>query len=241
MRRFLADIVRSFADLVYPPLCFHCQETLEVGNPTFCKSCLASLEPVDPTNRCPLCFSFEFNKELQQCCNACLKNSRIMKRKAAVFDYEGPAASLVKHLKYQGATYLAKGGGAYLAAQFLQLGWPMPDIVVPMPIARLRKWERGYNQSLLLAESFGSILNVPVKDLLTRRSGDFSQAGLNHEQRTQLSAMAFDLRKGADVFEKTILLIDDVMTTGSSLERCAERLHTHFPKAIYGLTLCRAM
>lgn len=241
MRCFLRAAARSFADLVWPPLCLHCKSTLEIGNPLFCSACLSHMQPVNPEERCPYCFTHDFNKETAKGCVACMKKKRSTERIAAVFDYEGAAATLVKQLKYGGLHYLANGGGAYLAAQYLALGWPLPDAVVPMPIALLRKWERGYNQSLLLAESFASILKVPVKDLLIRRSGSFSQAGLSHEQRLQLTSEAFDIRKGADLHDQTVVLIDDVMTTGTSLDCCAEAMHSLFPKAIYGLTLCRTI
>lgn len=241
MRHFLSDVARSFADLLWPPLCLHCRRSLEIGNPTFCSFCLPQLELIDPKERCPYCFTHEFNREMDKCCLDCLKAKRSTDKIAAVFDYEGPAATLIKQMKYGGQAYLAKGGGAYLAAQFLKVGWPLPDAVVPMPIALLRKWERGYNQSLLLAESFASILNVPVKDVLIRKSGHFSQAGLSFEQRLQLTSDAFDLRKGANAYGQNVLIIDDVMTTGTSIECCAEVLQSLFPKAIYGLTLCRAI
>lgn len=241
MKTILNDVARSFADLLWPPLCTHCRGSLEIGNPIFCSRCLAALELIKPSERCPLCFSFDFSKELQKCCDGCAKRRRTTARIASVFDYEGPAAALIKQLKYGGQAHLAKGAGAWLAAQFLILGWPLPDAVVPMPIAFLRKWERGYNQSLLLAESFAAVIGAPVKDILIRKSGDFSQAGLNQEQRSRLSSASFDVRKGADLHGQCVLIIDDVMTTGTSIECCAETLQSLFPKSIYGLTLCRAI
>ena len=196
---------------------------------------------IDPIERCPYCFTHDFNREVEKCCKNCLKKRRSTDKIASVFDYEGPAATLIKSLKYGGQDYLAKGAGAFLAAQYLTLGWPMPDAVIPMPIALLRRWERGYNQSYLLAESFASLLNIPVKDILIRKSGHFSQAGLSYEQRIQLSSDAFDIRKGADIMNQNVVIIDDVMTTGTSIECCAEALQSLFPKAIYGLTVCRAI
>lgn len=241
MLPFLKTFGNSILDLIYPPLCLHCNESLETGCPIFCHTCLSLLEQIDPSMRCPFCFSSDFNNESQKCCEQCRKSPRNIKRIASVFDYEGPPATLVKHLKYGGQSYLAKGCGAYLAAQFLNLNWPMPDIIIPMPMARLRKFERGYNQSELLAQSFAKLMNCPVSKALKRRSGDFSQAGLDHRQRLSLKSDSFYVQNGDCFHDKKLLIVDDVMTTGSSLNCCAEALLPFFPQGIYAMTLCRTI
>lgn len=237
----LKRVVKSFLDLVYPPLCLHCKATLEHENPVFCNDCLQLMTPVDPSERCPYCFSFEFSSLTEKCCRRCIENPLLFDRIAAVFDYEGPPATLVKQLKYGGQIHLAHGGGAYLAAQFITLGWPIPDVVVPMPASRLKRLERGYNQSALLAEAFAEIIGRPVTDIMHRKSGDFSQAGLDFEQRLKLQSSTFDVKPNVKLHGKTVLLIDDVMTTGTTLKCCAEALRLAFPKQIYALTVCRAI
>ena len=107
-------------------------------------------------------------------------------------------------------------------------------------MARLRKFERGYNQSKLIADVLGDILKCPVQDVLKRRSGDFSQAGLSHQQRLELDADAIILKGSPDLYEKHILLVDDVMTTGSSLCCCAEVLRGCCPSNINAITICKA-
>lgn len=178
---------------------------------------------------------------MEQCCHQCIGKPRQIKRIASVFDYEGPPATLVKQLKYGGQSYLAKGGGAYLATQFLNLKWPVPDLIIPMPISSLRRFERGYNQSKLLAESFAAFIQRPISCVLKRKSGDFSQAGLDYRHRLQLKSDSFFVKKGNQLHDKILLLIDDVMTTGSSLNCCAEALTPLFPESIYALTLCRTL
>lgn len=230
---------KSFLDLIYPPLCLHCNECLENECHLFCRSCLLLFDQIDPSTRCPFCFSPEFDRNQQKCCDHCKQHPRKIKRTASVFDYEGPPATLVKQLKYGGQFYLAKSGGAFMAVQFLSLNWPMPDFIIPMPMASLRKMERGYNQSELLAESLAKLINRPVSRVLKRKSGDFSQAGLDHYQRLNLKNDSFFVKDGDQLHNKTLLLVDDVMTTGSSLNCCAEALIPFFPEDIYALTLCR--
>jgi competence protein ComFC len=229
---------KSFLDLIYPPLCLHCNACLEKECGLFCHSCLFLFEKIDPAERCPYCFSDGYIQN-DKCCAECKKRPKKTKRMASVFDYEGPPATLVKHLKYGGQPYLAKGAGALMAMQFFALNWPLPDFIIPMPMSRLRKMERGYNQSELLAESLAELIDRPVCNVLKRKGGDFSQAGLDHYQRLQLKNDLFYVKDGDMLHDKVVLLVDDVMTTGSSLNCCAEALMPAFPQDIYALTFCK--
>ena len=239
--RMLRELGHSFLDLFYPPLCLHCQESLSASSPLLCEECLLLMTPVDPAERCPCCFSEQFDPKSQHLCFRCQKKPFALERLAAVFDYDGPAAILVRQLKYANKKYLAQGLAAYLAYQLIQLEWPVPDIIIPMPISWLRLLDRGYNQALLLAQELSPLLSRPVQQVLVRRIGGYSQAGLNQQQRLQLSADAFELKMGAALHDKRILLIDDVMTTGQSLECCAQALAAGYPSHIYALTVCRAL
>lgn len=233
-------LFKSFLDLLYPPLCLHCKDSLEEESFLLCKPCLSQMVPLNASDRCPYCFSSEFDPELQTCCASCIENPLFIDRVASVFDYEGPPATLVKRLKYAGQTYLANPSGAFLVAQLIALNWPMPDVIIPMPIAPLKKIERGFNQSLALAESMGSMIERPVNEIIKRKNGDFSQAGLGYKQRLKLNSDSFFLKSRAKLYGKTVLLVDDVMTTGTTLKCCAEVLREAFPSSIYALTLCRA-
>lgn len=234
--------LRHTRNLVYPPICMHCNIIAEDDNEKFCIQCAKRLIPIQPEERCPYCFSSDFERAKEICCAECRMDPLPLTRIAAVFDYEGPAASIVRHLKYGGQFYLAKGCGAYMAYQFNELNWRLPDAIIPMPMPILRRLDRGYNQSLLIAESLGKILDRPVLDILKRKSTGFSQAGLNIKQRKELKSSAFSLRsRKPELFDKSLLLVDDVMTTGSSLRCCAETLAELYPTAIYGLTFCRTI
>lgn len=238
---FLKAVGNSFQDLIYPPLCLHCNDSLEKGFSIFCPHCQDFLSLIDPSTRCYKCFSFNSNQEKPLNCRHCQNKPTHLKGMASVFDYEGPPATLVKQLKYGRQSYLAKGCAAYLATQFLALNWPMPDFIIPMPMGRLKKYQRGYNQSELLADHFSKLIDCPLSKSLKRRSGDFSQAGLEYDQRLLLKSDPFYLKNGDYLHDKILLLIDDVTTTGSSLNCCAEALMPCFPKEIYALTLCHAM
>jgi len=195
---------------------------------------------LNPQARCLYCFSEKNYRPHLKICLKCLKSEPSFDRLAAVFEYAGPAATLVKHLKYANQSYLAEGIGAFLAYQFYQLKWPIPDLIVPVPLSPTHRFSRGYNQSELISIALGKIIGSPVKQILKRRSGDFSQASLDRTQRREMEGSTFFLQKNALVQDQTILLIDDVLTTGTTLKRCAEVLWEKAPKNLYGLTFCRA-
>jgi len=205
-----------------------------------CSDCVSLLQLIDGKERCPLCFSSHFCP-LQNICAHCDHLVPSVNRMAASFDYDGPASTLVRKLKYGDATHLAEGLSAMMVAQLLALNWPIPEVIVPVPMSIARWIERGYNQSQLLSDSLGLILNVPVVDVLGRKSGDFSQAGLTRQQRMTLDGRSLYIKKSNMVTGKIILLVDDVLTTGSTMNRCAEVLWEESPLAIYGLAFCKAI
>lgn len=237
---FLKNFGKSFVNLVYPPHCMHCRQYLVNDAYPLCSTCLEMMQLIDPQERCPHCFSADYCLE-NKLCPHCLRKGPVLHGIAAAFDYVGPAASLIRKLKYSNQTHLADVCAAYLAAQFLKLEWPMPDLIVPIPIAFTHLLERGYNQSLLLAESLSKILNRPTQEILKRKSGDFSQAGLGKHQRVKLDGKTITLNDKCNVHDKVILLVDDVMTTGSTMKKSAEALLEQCPSSLYGLAVCRAI
>lgn len=237
----IKEIAHSFATLLFPPLCIHCSSALPKGEKIFCKSCLKILELIDPTERCPFCFTADF-QQAPFFCPECSKRDPIFDRLAAAFDYWGPAATLVRRMKYCNQPYLSNGCGAYLAAQWVQLKWPKPDFIIPTPLSFMHFINRGYNQSLLLCQALSEILQTPTANILKRKSGDYSQAALDWHQRIQSEKWQITIKKNKpNLTNKTLLLIDDVMTTGTTLRKCGEILLEEAPAQLYALTLCRAI
>lgn len=239
MKEGLKRLKDSFLHLVYPTTCLHCSLLLAPSKELLCSSCASLLQLIDPKERCLACFNLKEHE--QERCRSCIDHPLLFYRLAAAFDYEGPASSLIKHLKYYNQPYLARGLAAFLAAQFVNLDWPFPDALIPVPISWTHHFDRGYNQSALLARELAAFLKVPVWDVLKRRSGDYSQAGLNLTQRQSLNGERFTVKADHALEDKTLLLIDDVLTSGQTLNRCAEILLEYYPASLYGLTVCRSM
>lgn len=240
MLRVKRKVFSSFLNLLYPPLCFACEQALGSGKNLLCLNCQSLMQVVDPSERCPLCFSQNYSIETQRC-SECTDRIPKFRGVASAFDYIGPPATLLKKYKYSNQPFLAQGLAAYLALQFLQLDWPLPDFIVPVPSPIVKQWSRGFSQTLLLAQELANILKVPVLDALIRESGDYSQAGLNRDQRKMLQGKSIRLNVQNVLQGKTILLIDDVYTTGTTLSCCAQVLNQSFPSSLYALTVCRAI
>jgi ComF family protein len=117
----------------------------------------------------------------------------------------------------------------------------MPDAIVPVPLSFIHRMNRGYNQSALLAQFFANFVQCPVHDILKRKSGDFSQAQLNRSHRLLLDKEKFSCDPKFNALNKIVLLIDDVMTTGSTLNRCAETIQSLYPQKLYALVICKAV
>ena len=226
-------LYRSFLDLLYPPLCIHCRSPLHPESNILCTPCLELLELISIGERCRYCFS-------PLPCSACRFSERPFVGLAAALAYMGPAQSMIRLLKYGGQSCLSRAMAPYLALQFLRLRWPIPDAVIPMPVSFMHRLERGYNQSALLAEELALLLDVPCVYPLKRKSGDYSQTGLAYRERIRLSRSSFSVRRKELVFGKSLLLVDDVMTTSTTMRCAAESLSEELPRALYGITFASA-
>ncbi|MFI5344014.1 MAG: ComF family protein [Chlamydiales bacterium] len=228
----------SLQHLFYPSQCLHCHDLTSPDSSLLCEACASLLELINPEERCPVCFDLQKSHSTHEC-RSCRGQPSLLYRIGAAFDYIGPAATLIKKLKYANQPHLARGLAAFLIAQYDQLDWPLPDAFIPVPLSFSHWLERGYNQSSLIAEEMGRLLGLPVWHALKRRSGDFSQAGLTLAQRKELNGQPFKLRKKYSLQNRTFILIDDVMTSGTTLRKCAECLMEASPACVYALTVCK--
>lgn len=236
---YLKKLLKSCVDLVYPPICLHCRDTLLQDRELLCETCFDLLELIDVKLHCPACFSIQYCTKKMHCVKCASKKSSLTYI-AAAFEYKGAPSTFVKEFKYGNKPYLSQGLGSFMTAQFIQLKWPIPDLIVPVPQSFSRWLTRGYNQAELLSDSIGQLIERPVVKALIRKSDDFSQAGLSLCQRLKLNGKSIYLKKNQNLQDKVILLVDDVLTTGTTLQICAEALLEDYPNSIYALTLCQA-
>ncbi|MHC5011885.1 MAG: ComF family protein [Planctomycetota bacterium] len=157
----------------------------------------------------------------------------------AAWPYAGAAREIVLSLKYRARFAACGPAAASLAAALRAAGVP-GDLLVPVPLSRARRRERGFNQSLLVARALARHLRIDLDArALWRRRHDPPQAGLPRGRRRRNPRGAF-LARPRRVRRRSILLVDDVLTTGSTARACAIALRRAGAAAVVAAVLCRA-
>ncbi len=214
-----------------PQDCFLC--AAPGGDGLLCPACSSSL-PRMPAALCPRCALPTPDSSV---CGTCLKKAPNFDATRAVFRYEFPLDRLIQSLKY--SHRLACAG--FLGRMLAQTDLPFrPDLIVPVPLSATRLAERGFNQALEIARPLLRILDVPVELDRIHRSRDTSpQAALPWKQRAKNVWQAFECE--IDLGGQTVLVVDDVMTTGSTLDELARMLKAHGATRVANLVVARAL
>jgi ComF family protein len=217
--------------MLFPPRCAGCGQTGQL----WCATCQAQAQVINGTV-CPHC-----GRPQQQTllCPQCRHSSIAIDGIRSAVIFEGPLRQAIHHLKYSGRTSLAEPLGSFLIARWQAS--PLPaDMIVPVPLHQARLRERGYNQSTLLAGPLARASDLPIVEAaLQRVKATMPQVALNAAERKANVQDAFEAR--ADLVQgKRILLIDDVCTTGATLEACSHALKRAGAKSVWALTLGRA-
>ena len=225
--------LRPALDMVFPPRCVYCGR---LGS-WLCDQCQEEAQPIGPD----ICIRCGNPLTVRGLCQQCRQDPPDPLRGIrGVFFYNGPIAQSIRSLKYHGVRPLAPILAAHLASYIEE--HPVPfDGVIPVPLHPEKLASRGFNQSELLAGGVTETLGMPLRtDLLERTRATRPQAQLNRRQRLQNVADAFAPIEGVRLHGETLLLIDDVATTGATLRACARALRRAGAGDIWALTVARA-
>ena len=203
-----------------------------------CPSCIARIQPLPS----PLCQHCSAPLSPNGACKTCYYHRLSLSGLRAVGTFQEPLRAYIHALKYEGNTRLAQPLGHLLAQAYMTYNI-QADIIVPVPLHSEREHQRGYNHAHLLAEVCSSTLGIPLHtELLVRQRATVAQVDLKLRDRRQNVAGAFvcspAFATGA-LFKRKILIIDDVCTTGSTLEACAAPLFAAGAMTVWGLVLAR--
>jgi len=218
-------------DWIYPPVCASCGEP----GARLCGECHSKIKFIKGKSCLTCGVSF---RGMADDCSVCQTISRPYTAVRNLADYTGVIRECIHALKYENNQGLGVVFSDELAAVVVAAGWS-PDLVVPVPLSRQRMAERGYNQAACLAKPLAARLDIRYHPYgLARTRDTASQVGLSGEDRRRNVTGAFQAIPEV-VAGKKVLLVDDVMTTGSTLEACASALTESGAGAVYCLTLGR--
>lgn len=233
------ELVRGFVGLIYPPRCFVCGRA---SQEPLCQSCLSQVELIKP----PLCE--RCGKPLGEAgrsCRDCRGRRLYFSHARSIGLYDGSLKEAIHALKFGGGRrlgyFFAQVMVKSLPADFLEI-----DLVTYVPLHRGKRRRRGYNQAELLAKAFGRRMDRPVRCLLKCQRRTEDQAKLNLKDRRVNVRGAFRLSGHSssgweNVKGKRIILIDDVYTSGSTVNECARVLRQAGAKEVKVLTLARTI
>ena len=174
-------------------------------------------------------------------CKRCKGKKFIFDRAVAPFEYSGHIVRFIKNLKYDGKKFYAKPIAKFMADCYLKNNFNC-DIIIPVPLCDKRFKERGFNQSELIAESISQIINVDLKvDNLKRVKETPHQTNLDYMQRQVNLKDAFKVYNSKEIKDKSVLLIDDVYTTGATVRECSKVLKKAGAKFVFVITFAHTL
>jgi ComF family protein len=232
---------RAFLDLLFPPLCHACKSFVaNAGELFICADCLGRISFLES----PLCTTcgapFATESGIDHLCGACLVHRPLHLCRSATI-LSGPVQDLIHRFKYGYKVHLSQPLGMLtvhaLAAFHKQAG---ADLVIPVPLHRKRLRQRGFNQSQLIGAVLAKQWQLPLEiGNLQRIRWTEPQITLDASERVTNVAGAFAVKDGKRLAGKKVLLVDDVLTTGSTMRACVEPLVEAGVAAVFAVTVAR--
>ncbi|HSL05064.1 MAG TPA: ComF family protein [Nitrospiraceae bacterium] len=236
---------RQTLRFVLPVECLACGDSLNTDPvPFFCAACWQTIRPLQQPvcARCdhpfvsPAATTYTPNHQ----CRHCQEQPPDFQRAWTLFPYLPPLREAICSLKYRGKYTMAKPL-ARLMISALPQGIDA-DVIIPVPLHPARLRAREFNQSLLLADHLSRHLSRPMSSTnLVRTAATDPQTSLSRQERLRNLRKAFEIRRPQDLAEKRILLVDDVFTTGTTVNECAKTLRKSGSGPVFVLTLARTV
>jgi ComF family protein len=222
----------SGLDLLFPPVCGGCEKP----GARWCSDCQERVGILSE----PVCDVCGLPQKQAGMCDACRAERPLFRSLRSWSVFENPVRNALHRLKYRRDIGLGEALAMQLAEFVRGLNWPI-DIIVPVPLGKQRLQERGYNQVGMIALPLALVLGIEYAPrALYRQRETRSQVGLTKAERHDNVRNAFQAL-GVVVDRKTVLVMDDVATTGSTLSSSAEALLSSGAKDVYALTVARAL
>ncbi len=219
-------------DIFFPPRCAICDRVISIGSGHICDECLRKLKYVEE----PVCYRCgkEISSPEEEYCLDCQKRERTYMRGFPVFNYVSPVSESLMAFKYMGrqeyAVFYANEINQRFGRTFKELGI---DVLVPVPLHSDKMMSRGYNQAELIARELSKLTGISIRnDLIRRTAFTPPQKELTDDERDRNMRRAFAARCGF-AQNASALLVDDIYTTGATIEACTRILRELGIKKVY--------
>ena len=220
------DIIKFLLDLIFPskPYCFLCNRKLDRASIYICQTCIDNIMPLSGPfcKKCGKPLSIEKHVKNNFCID-CQIERHVFVQARSYGRYEGNLKKIINEYKYHGKRQLAEVLGAKMYELLIVLPWPQIDFLVPMPLHIRRLRERGFNQAYFLADILAERSGIPLFTGLERIKPTEHQTLLDKASRKKNLYGAFRVKNPSKILDKTLILVDDVYTTGTT---AGEKLKT---------------
>lgn len=237
-----STIIPFVIDLLFPRRCPLCGDIVVPRGELSCVSCREKLQMIEEP-RCKKCSKPIESFEAEYCYD-CHRKSHHYKRGFALWVYNKPMQTSIENYKYKGR----KEYHAFYVEQLLikydkEIKEINPDLFVPVPLHKKKEQKRGFNQANLVAVGLGKKLDIPVASkLLIRNKNTLPQKQLNDRERSKNLDQAFQISmKEYENYKNrlhTVILVDDIYTTGSTIEACTNVLLEYGVSEVYFISIC---
>ncbi|MDP2207610.1 MAG: phosphoribosyltransferase family protein [Bacteroidota bacterium] len=220
------NLLKPILDFIFPPVCLLCQKIIDDGDAKICTECWNSFTIVDETHPDYMVLKNRFIS------GGVIKDFT----SSFLFEKEGKFQEAIHLLKYKGIKSVGLKLGLVLGEKINQNSFGTIDIVAPVPLHKLKLRERGYNQTDYICKGISqSTEYIAIFDLITRLKYTQSQTALTFQQRKENVSDAFVLNdKYKDLIrDKVVLLVDDVITTGATIEAVGRVLKSAGAKNVF--------
>ncbi len=234
MLSLFLKIFSAIKNACFPLTCACCEEFVETEG--VCANCWEKIRWL-PEHLCKICGKPIDNED--SICADCIKNPPTFDKAIAVFSYDNFSKKMILHFKNEDATYLAPLFAEWIYRKILPFEDEI-DIIVPVPISYFGRLSRKYNQTELLASELHKITGIDYNPLALKKiNTTVSQKKLTRAQRLRNLKKSFAANKDVDLRGKNVLLIDDVITTGSTANECSKKLKEAGAAKVFVATIAR--
>ena len=237
--RFRSTVFQFFL----PPQCPCCERFSEEGKQGFCSNCLSQIRWIEPPF-CSICGIPFISREVEtHPCGACVTHRKYFTIARALGAFEGALQEAIHRWKYEGKTYLTPFFADWMA-EGLNRHWEPGslDLLIPVPLHTRRLRERGFNQSLLLVRELSRQTGIPYrKSILQKKKSTIPQVNLSGVEREKELRGTFHVIGKEELSGLSVLLIDDVYTTGATVNECSKVLLRGGAKKVDVLTLAHVL